>query len=359
MDDYFDLLAQAAADVCLNPKTLSEFLSLMARLPALTPDNVLLVQQQYPDATILGGIFAWKQNYRRKLADDAKGIVILKPQVAGLEDYAFASEDEEGITGNDDNKVSDVAYNTTGVVYRPVNVYDMSQTVESENSVPVGQEESITAEQIISGFRMISDCDVETVQDKSEEGFDDEDGVLKVATTNKGIIAQACILNLCSQFAHGLQLTDDVSVQLISECAAEVICRRNFIGVPSEPMSLEQWVGDAGKNRNQYMELLNQIWLVVSRVNNEIRHANYLPVLFSFHEISLLNQLLSQPNGPAVNHRLEELKQHTEIPSLIDACESLRSKLLMLDSEGKIPKMYRDRCNKKIVTLPRYSVAVN
>ena len=67
------LLTEAVAG-CKDTAALKETLKAMAAHPSLSPDNVLLLRMQMPNATAVGGYKAWTEWYRRTLPRDVKPI---------------------------------------------------------------------------------------------------------------------------------------------------------------------------------------------------------------------------------------------------------------------------------------------
>ena len=354
--DYFEQLIPAAEQYCRSKKSLSEMLDLMAKHPSLTPDNVLLLQQQMPEATAVGGYNAWLNGFDRKVKPDATPIVLLKPTVCKVHDYKV-EEDDNGVIADENGEVKSKEYITEGVEYLPVHLYDLSQTVPSEKTPDVDTPYLLTPVDIIAGCRDALKCDVEYTEDKTSRlvQYDVVAKKLVIATKEEAVIAKECVNLLCLKAAEARTgRNDKLYLRLVAECAAEVVCRVNQIKTGDEIKCLELWNKD--KNPEQCFEMLNQVSLASRNVLSQLRQATNHPVLLDFDETCLLNQVLDQPNATIVRHRLSRLAKHTSIPILVEAIRSLQSKLMFFEASSQLGKVYKDRLDHRIMTLPVYRI---
>lgn len=102
--------------------------------------------------------------------------------------------------------------------------------------------------------------------------------------------------------------------------------------------------------------MLDQASLASRNVLSQLRQATNHPVLLDFDETCLLNQVLDQPNATIVRHRLSRLAKHTSIPILVEAIRSLQSKLMYFEASSQVGKVYKDRLDHRIMTLPVYRI---
>lgn len=354
--DYYEQIYPAAEQCCQNKKSLSGMLDLMAKHPSLTPDNVLLLQQQMPEATAVGGYNAWLNGFDRKVKLDAVPIVLLKPTVCKVHDYKM-EEDEEGVVADENGEVKSNEYTTEGVEYLPVHLYDISQTVPCEKTPDVDTPYLLTPVDIIVGCRDALKCDVEYTEDKTSRlvQYDVIAKKLIIATKEESVIAKECVNLLCLKAAEARTgRNDKLYLRLVAECAAEVVCRVNQIKTGDKIKCLELWNKD--KNPEQCLEMLNQVSLASRNVLSQLRQATNHPVLLDFDETCLLNQVLDQPNATIVRHRLSRLAKHTSIPILVEAIRSLQSKLMYFEASSQVGKVYKDRLDHRIMTLPVYRI---
>ena len=201
--DYYEQIYPAAEQCCQSKKSLSEMLDLMAKHPSLTPDNLLLLSQQMPEATALGGYNAWLNEFNRKVKPDATPIVLLKPTVCKVHDYKV-EEDEDGVVADENGEVKSNEYTTEGVEYLPVHLYDINQTVPSEKSPDIDRPYLLTPVEIIAGCRDALKCDVEYTEDKTSRlvQYDVVAKKLIIATKEESVIAKECVNLLCLKAAE-------------------------------------------------------------------------------------------------------------------------------------------------------------
>lgn len=282
--------------------------------------------------------------------------MLLKPTVCKVHDYKV-EEDEDGVVADENGEVKSNEYTTEGVEYLPVHLYDISQTVPSEKTPDVDTPYLLTPVDIIAGCRDALKCDVEYTEDKTSRlvQYDVVSKKLIIATKEEAVIAKECVNLLCLKAAEARTgRNDKLYLRLVAECAAEVVCRVNQINTGDEIKCLELWNKD--KNPEQCLEMLNQVSLASRNVLSQLRQATNHPVLLDFDETCLLNQVLDQPNATIVRHRLSRLAKHTSIPILVEAIRSLQSKLMYFEASSQVGKVYKDRLDHRIMTLPVYRI---
>ena len=69
-----------------------KFLTLAAHFPNLSLYNLLLLYYQMPNATLIAGQNAWKNNYNLEVKEEAKAIALLKPSIIDEEETTIGYE---------------------------------------------------------------------------------------------------------------------------------------------------------------------------------------------------------------------------------------------------------------------------
>lgn len=358
MVDYNALILPAAKECCENTQSLTSMLRLMAMHPSLAPDNILLLEQQMPEATAVGGYNAWQQGYDRKVKPDAKPILLLRPTICKVTDNRVR-EDNNGVVPKENGSVESEEYAVDGIEYLPVHLYDVSQTIPSDKTPDMEQPYLLTPADIISGFRSITKCAVKHTDDVTGKlaRYDALDNTLITATDDKTIVAQECLITLCKKAAgNRIPCDDKVYLNLVAECAAQVVCGINHIKTDDNIKLLAIWNRNGCKNEEQCLELLNQISLTSKTVLSQLRQATEHPVLLDFAETCLLNQVLDKPNTIAARLRLSKLAKHTSNPVIAESINSLQLKMMYFESSKLVDKIYSDRLGHRIMTQPVYKI---
>ncbi|MEE0929981.1 MAG: hypothetical protein UIM53_03195 [Acutalibacteraceae bacterium] len=78
------------ASMVMNPDKYASFLDLAARFPNLNIYNLLLLWYQKPDATLVAGENAWKDNYSLKVKEGERAICLLRPTLIDEETLSYA-----------------------------------------------------------------------------------------------------------------------------------------------------------------------------------------------------------------------------------------------------------------------------
>ena len=351
-ENWLVTVMEAAESACRDADSLAEFLQVMASHHTLTPDNVLLLHMQMPEATEVGGYRAWTEHYHRELSTNAKPLLILRPAVVKGTDVKLE-------TGAEGDVISDkpVEYEVEQIVYRPVHLYDISQTVPDDDSTDVIAEYPLSEDEIISAFRALTDCEVLPGETGSKlVRYDAENNCLELLTDSKQLIAAGLVSALTEMEAKRvLPDTDKMYLGLVCECASEVVLTINHIEHKKNILLYDAWNSDDGKAPEQYLELHNQVYWTARRVQARLRTAVNKPMSLDFGETCLVNQLMTDTDWDAQVARLESIKNHTRIPVLVEEARSLAEKLETMD-EDKLKKLYEDRCQHRVLTQPIYRI---
>ena len=100
------------------------YLGTMAKFYSYSANNCIMIVMQKPDATLVAGYVDWKKNFRRNVKAGEKGIRIFAPAP-----YKVKKIEE---VENPDGTKEEVEKEVRVEAYRPVYVYDISQTEGKE-----------------------------------------------------------------------------------------------------------------------------------------------------------------------------------------------------------------------------------
>jgi len=102
----------------------TQYLSTAAKFHKYSYGNIILISQQRPGATAVAGFNTWKNTFGRTVNKGEKGIAILAP-------VSYKYDVEREVVDNEGNKTKETATHT-GLTFRPVYVFDVSQTSGKE-----------------------------------------------------------------------------------------------------------------------------------------------------------------------------------------------------------------------------------
>ena len=335
MPEFYSFLYELANERCSTAKGLTETLDLMAKHPQLTPENILLLGKQMPNATAVGGYYAWAAHYHRPVKAGEEPIILARP----------ALKKDEKVPGQ-------------GLDYEFAPVYDISQTENNPDAVGLEEFPRLSAQDVVAAFRELTSCLVEEVPSTgSLVSYDAGRNVLQVATDDKKLMAQE-MLRAYSEYAtraRGLY-EDKLFSGLIGECAAYLAMRYHGIGNPKTPVLYATWNEGGSREGNEFLHLLNQIYWTSQTVNREFCKALHKPLMFNFHEVGIINQVFTCGDKLALIERLGEIRELTPHPSLIEATVCLKDSLERILTDNDVRQIYRDRAEKRVLTQPIYRI---
>jgi hypothetical protein len=140
LKEITDRLEQGIKELFESEKYES-YLKTLSKFHNYSFNNCLLIAMQKPDATHVAGFTAWRDNFKRYVMKDQRGIKIIAPTP-----YKLASEQEriDPISGRPvigaDGKVVTDTKEVTKLTFKVVTVFDVSQT-EGEPLPEIGLEE--------------------------------------------------------------------------------------------------------------------------------------------------------------------------------------------------------------------------
>lgn len=105
-----------------------EYLDKMSKVYRYSVNNILLILAQKPDASLVGSMKMWNDNFNRRVKKGETALYVLAP-ILRKHTLSVTERDENGIVQTDENgnpikKDKEVQYTS----YRPVPVFDVSQT---------------------------------------------------------------------------------------------------------------------------------------------------------------------------------------------------------------------------------------
>ena len=110
-----------------------EYLRVMSKFYNYSFNNTLLIAMQKPDASLVAGFTAWKNNFKRNVIKGEKGIRILAPAPFKVkrEMEKLDPQTQQPIIGNDGKPVTE-EQEVTIPAFKVVSVFDVSQTEGKE-----------------------------------------------------------------------------------------------------------------------------------------------------------------------------------------------------------------------------------
>lgn len=361
MINYAERVLPLAVNACATADALMTTICIMAKHEMLTPDNVLLLQHQMPNATALGGYNAWQQHYHRTVKPDAQPILLLRPYVYVDMDNIYQTDENGDPIADDKGQTHTVTTPVERAGYVPVRIYDISQTETNDDSLEVDEAYRLTAADVINGFRKVTDCEVQSNGNSQSASvlYNKEENCLYVLTEDKNVVAKECIKILAKRESERtVDPANKSYAALISECAAAAVARSCNLPetvLSNKIISYAAWRGDK-RNSEECLELLNQIYRAARRVMTSLRDATNHPMIFDFDETGLVNEALTDRQAEKAIARITIMMSHTNIPILVDSGVSLAHKLELVSQRQMMEQLYDDRCNKRILSQPPYQL---
>ena len=121
MEEVQNLL-KTGVEKIQNSEEFKKYLTVMSKFHNYSLNNTLLIYLQNPNATAVAGFNKWKKDFHRTVKKGEKSIRILAPILKNKE--LLESDENNNQESKNENKII--------VGYRPVPVFDISQTVGEE-----------------------------------------------------------------------------------------------------------------------------------------------------------------------------------------------------------------------------------
>ena len=132
LKEITDRLEQGIAEL-FDSERYKEYLRVMSKFHNYSFNNTLLIAMQKPDASLVAGFSAWKNNFGRNVMKGQKGIKIIAPSPYKIkqEMQKIDPHTQKPIIGKDGKPVTEEK-EVTIPAYKVVSVFDVSQTEGKE-----------------------------------------------------------------------------------------------------------------------------------------------------------------------------------------------------------------------------------
>ena len=132
LKEITDRLEQGIAEL-FDSERYKEYLKVMSKFHNYSFRNTVLIAMQKPDASLVAGFSAWKNNFERNVMKGQKGIKIIAPSPYKIkqEMQKIDPHTQKPIIGKDGKPVTEEK-EVTIPAYKVVSVFDVSQTEEKE-----------------------------------------------------------------------------------------------------------------------------------------------------------------------------------------------------------------------------------
>ena len=134
MKEITDRLEQGITEL-FDSERYKEYLKVMSRFHNYSFNNTLLIAMQKPDASLVAGFTAWKNNFQRNVIKGEKGIKIIAPSPFKVKQQTekIDPHTRKPVMGKDGKPVMEEK-EVTIPAYKVVSVFDVSQTEGKELS---------------------------------------------------------------------------------------------------------------------------------------------------------------------------------------------------------------------------------
>ena len=132
MKEITDRLEQSITEL-FDSERYKEYLKVMSRFHNYSFNNTLLIAMQKPDASLVAGFTAWKNNFQRNVIKGEKGIKIIAPSPFKVKQQTekIDPHTRKPVMGKDGKPVMEEK-EVTIPAYKVVSVFDVSQTEGKE-----------------------------------------------------------------------------------------------------------------------------------------------------------------------------------------------------------------------------------
>ena len=169
MDAMIERINKGVEDV-FKSDTYKEYLRFVSRFTDYSANNTMLIAMQRPDATLVAAYGKWKQ-LGRQVEKGQVGISILAPvkyKTDGVLEVEKPITDEFGnklFNSDGTEKTEKIAKPMTGVSFKKVTIFDVSQTSGKDLPEPVkdlvGDIDAARKEAVFSALKKVTGIDIE------------------------------------------------------------------------------------------------------------------------------------------------------------------------------------------------------
>lgn len=259
MEEVQNLL-KTGVEKIQNSEEFKKYLTVMSKFHNYSLNNTLLIYLQNPNATAVAGFNKWKKDFHRTVKKGEKSIRILAPILKNKELLESAENDNQ--ESKNDNKII--------VGYRPVPVFDISQTVGEELPQPPTPidlegnyslyEQNKTILQKLTGYKVVE----APREDGADGSCNYETKIISIQKNLSEFQKMKTLLHECGHaLLHGSLINNDnldsfevevMNNRHIREVEAESVSFvvGQFLGFDSSEYSFNYIVNWCGKN--EYLE---------------------------------------------------------------------------------------------------------
>ena len=135
LKEITDRLEQGITEL-FDSERYKEYLRVMSKFHNYSFNNTLLIAMQKPDASLIAGFSAWKNNFGRNVMKGQKGIKILAPSPFKIkkEMEKIDPQTQKAIIGKDGKPVTEEK-EITIPAFKVVSVFDVSQTEAGKSPI--------------------------------------------------------------------------------------------------------------------------------------------------------------------------------------------------------------------------------
>lgn len=305
------------------------FLNLAARFPKLSLYNLLLLYYQMPDAKLIAGEMAWKDNYNVNVRQDESAICLVRPKLK--EEYT--SEENPGLLG-----------------YEQIGVFDISQL---EYELDIKKEKYSIGDAFYSITHRTVTYDTEGLLEASEdykifEDYDDEVILRQYPGVSREEQERRDSKNLIYTYIDEFLEIGDFGpeTEALKQCIGYVLCRRYDL----DPKDVNN-IYLANSNGNG-LSFFQTILHYVNEVLDSIENSDSIELTFT--EMAYVHVLLKEDSEDEFEAILDYDIEHDDTvlyetrASFVDMLENMPSEAYR--------RMFEDRENNKVMTQPPYKI---
>jgi len=260
-EDAYALVDKGAESIVMSPPLMEQYLDLQARFPHYSVSNVLLIMQQYPNATQLKNFDGWKET-DTSIKKGLKGITILEPG------RQYTGADGKTKTSFDPKTVFDISQTTA----HP----DHADTQPGYAEVPAGMEQRPVDRAMLLALIRQSPVEIESVEvlESGPQMGACYQHQMKRIQVQKGLPAEVLFQALSSEivhaeFARGKDSYSRAAYNYQARCAAFLVCRHyqvdaSCFNVRNAPATT------SGLDAQQMRQQLSVIRDVAGRITNRV-----------------------------------------------------------------------------------------
>lgn len=306
----------------LEPSEYKKFLELAAKFPNFNLYNLLLLQYQFPNATLVAGQNAWKDNYDLEVKEGEKAICLLRPTL--LEDGQTLGYSQIGVFDvsqlermpeqkKEEFSMPDFYYEVTGRTFS----YDAQDLLDENEEYKIIEDEIIVKEY----SHLSAEENERNASKQILLAYIDNDCGLRNVTVEDKLFSKSVKYILTSRYGY-------------------------------EPINLNSVFIPAGfkASNKDALQFLANILSVTNEIIEQIENRTY--VEFNFAELAFINLLIDAECEEDYQEILS-LEVENDDEFISDARGKFVDKLELL-SGLDYQRIFADRQNNKMMTQPPY-----